>query len=478
MSVPELCIRRPVMTTLVMAGIVLFGVFAYRLLPVAELPNVDFPTIEIQARLPGANPETMAASVATPLESQLSRIAGIQSMSSISGEGITRITLEFDLDRNIDAAALDVQSAISAAMRSLPDDMPDPPSFRKINPADFAIFYIGLSSASLPVSAIDEYADTILAQQLSQVRGVSRVGIWGQQKYAVRIQLDPYTFATRGIGLDEVVTAIRNANSIQPTGSLSGDHRAVALKTTGRLSNAAQFNKLIVAYRNGAPVRLGELGHAIDSVEFNKAATWIGKQQGLTLAVYRQPGSNTVEIVDQIEKLLPAFRLQLPASINLQVMYDRARTIKEAIFDVQFTLMLAAALVVLVIFLFLRNLAATLIASIALPISVIGTFSAMYLLGFSLNNLSLMALTLSVGFVVDDAIVMLENIMRHREKGLSAMQAALVGSREIGFTILSMTISLVAVFIPVIFMGGMIGRLLHEFASPSPPPSWSRGSCR
>lgn len=464
MNISELCIRRPVMTTLVMIGLVVFGLFSYRLLSVAELPNVDFPTIEVQARLPGANPETMAAAVATPLEGQLSRISGIRAISSVSGEGITRISLEFDLDRDIDAAALDVQSALSVAMRSLPADMTEPPSFRKINPADFAIFYIGMSSASLPVTALDEYADTIIAQRLSMVPGVAQVSIWGEQKYAVRIQLDPAALATRGISVDEVTQAVRTGNSVQPTGSFSGDHRAIAVKTTGRLSNAADFNNLIVAYRNGAPVRLREVATAIDSVENNKSGTWFGDRQGLTIAIHRQPGSNTVAIVDEVMRLMPTFRQQLPASIDLKVTYDRARTIREAIFDVQFTLVLAAALVVLVIFLFLRRITATVIASVALPISVIATFSAMYLLGFSLNNLSLMALTLSVGFVVDDAIVMLENIVRHREKGLSAMQAALVGSREIGFTIVSMTLSLVAVFIPVIFMGGMIGRLLHEFA--------------
>ena len=464
MSLPELCIRRPVMTTLLMAALVLFGIVAYRSLPVAELPNVDFPTIEVTARLAGANPETMGSAVATPLESAFSRIAGVKAMTALCAEGSCRITLEFELDRNIDAAALDVQSAISTAMRQLPQDMTDPPSFRKINPADFAIFYIGLSSATLKTSAINDYAETMLAQRLSTISGVAQVQIWGQQKYAVRIQINPDALATRGIGIEEVERAIRAANSYRPTGSLTGKRQVLAVKTTGRMSDAAAFNNLIVAYRNGAPVRLREVGKAIDSVEFDKVGSWFGTRQGIMLAIYRQPGSNTVQIVDEINKVLPAFRQQLPASINLDVMYDRARTIRESIAEVEFTLLLSAALVVMVIFLFLRSFSATLIASLALPISVIGTFSVMYLLGFSLNNLSLMALTLSVGFVVDDAIVMLENIVRHKEKGLSTWDAALVGSREIGFTILSMTASLVAVFIPIIFMSGMIGRLLNEFA--------------
>jgi HAE1 family hydrophobic/amphiphilic exporter-1 len=464
MNISEICIRRPVMTTLVMLGLVLFGLVSYRSLPVSELPNVDYPTIRVQASLSGASAETMASSVATTLENQFSSIAGVLAMTSESAEGSTRITLEFELGRDIDAAALDVQSAISTAMRRLPNDMTEPPSFRKINPADFAIFYIGMSSDTLPVSTVDEFAETMLAQRLSMIDGVAQIQIWGQQKYAVRIQVDPDALATRNIAIAEVEKAIRGGNSNQPTGSLNGPDRVISLKTTGKMSDAAAYDNLIVAYRNGAPVRIKEIGAAIDSVESTRLATHFGDKQGIMLAVYRQPGSNTVEIVDKINKMLPTFREQLPESINLEVMYDRAHSIKESIIDVEFTLILAAALVVMVIFLFLRNLAATLIASVALPISVIGTFSVMYMMGFSLNNLSLMALTLSVGFVVDDAIVMLENIMRHKEKGLSAMDAALKGSREIGFTILSMTISLVAVFIPVMFMGGMIGRLLHEFA--------------
>jgi HAE1 family hydrophobic/amphiphilic exporter-1 len=464
MQLPELCIRRPVMTTLVMAGLVIFGLIAYRFLPVSELPNVDFPTIEVTASLPGANPETMASSVATPLESQFSRIAGVDSMTSISGHGTTRITLQFVLDRDIDAAALDVQSAISTALRSLPPDMPSPPSFRKINPADFSIYFMALSSPTLPLWVVNEYADTMLGQRLSTVPGVAQVSIFGSQKYAVRVQVDPDALAYRGIALEDVARAVRSSNPNLPTGSFSGPYRAFTIQTTGRLSKAADYGSEIVTYRNGAPVRLSEVARAIDSVENDKVASWQGQDRAIILAVYRQPGSNTIEIVDSINKLLPGFRQLLPASIKLDVLYDRAQFIRESIRDVQFTLILAASLVVMVIFLFLRNISATVIASLALPLSVIGTFGAMHLFGFSIDNLSLMALTLAVGYVVDDAIVMLENIVRHLEKGKKPLEAALIGSREIGFTILSMTISLVAVFIPVMFMGGMVGRLLHEFA--------------
>jgi HAE1 family hydrophobic/amphiphilic exporter-1 len=465
MSIPELCIRRPVMTTLVMAGLVLFGLFAYRVLPVAELPNVDFPTIEVTGRLPGANPETMAASVATPLEKQFSRIAGVRAMTSVSSEGSTRITLEFELERNIDAAALDVQSAISATMRSLPADLSEPPAFRKVNPADFPIFFLAMKSLALPISQVNEFAENVVSPRLSTIDGVAQLQIWGAQKYAVRVQINPDALVTRGIGFDEVERVLRASNSYQPTGSLSGTDQTVSTKTTGQLMDAAAFNQQIIKYVGGAPVRLQDVGRAVDSVEDNKASTWYrGDVQGLMMVIYRQPGSNTVEIVNRINAYLPQLRAQVPPSIDLDVLYDRSNSIREGIHDVQFSLVLAAGLVVLVIFLFLRSISATIIASIALPISVIGTFALMQWWGFSLNNLTLMALTLAVGFVVDDAIVMLENIVRHREKGLSAWDAAIIGSREIGFTILSMTISLVAVFIPIIFMQGMIGRLLHEFA--------------
>jgi HAE1 family hydrophobic/amphiphilic exporter-1 len=464
MNLPALCINRPVMTTLVMSAILIFGFVGYSKLPVAELPSVDFPTIEVTATLPGANPETMASAVATPLENQFSRIAGIKAMTSVSSQGSTRISLEFDLDRDIDSAALDVQSAISTAQRRLPIDMPEAPSFRKINPADFAIYYMRLSSATLPISTLSDYAETVLQQRVSTITGVAQVLFWGQQKYAVRVQIDPGKLVTRNISMEDVEKAVKAGNTNLPTGSLSGPHKETSIKTSGSLNGAAAYNDIIVTYRNAAPVRIKDIGRAVDGVEQDKVSTWFGNEQGMLMAVYRQPGSNTVDIVNEINKVLPQLRLQIPAAINLEVMYDRSQGIRASIDEVQFTLVLASCLVVLVIFLFLRNIRATIVASIALPISVIGTFAAMYALGFSLNNLSLMALTLSVGFVVDDAIVMLENIVRHREKGTPMLEAALAGSREIGFTILSMTVSLVAVFIPVIFMGGMVGRLLNEFA--------------
>ena len=464
MNLAGLCIKRPVMTTLVMAGILIFGLIAYRALPVAELPNVDFPTIEISANLSGANPETMASAVATPIENQLSQVAGIKAMTSVSTQGSTRITLEFNLDRDIDAAALDVQSSLSAVQRKLPDEMTEAPSFRKRNPADFAIYYMRLSSASLPISTLNDYAETVLQQRMSAIEGVAQIQFWGQQKFAVRVQIDPDRLVTKNISLDDVERAVKASNTNLPTGSLSGPDKEISIRTSGKIGNARDYDDIVVAYRNGAPVRISDLGRAIDNVEQDKVSTWFGNEQGMLMAIYRQPGSNTVRIVDEINRILPQIRSQLPGAITFEVMYDRSKGIRASIGEVQFTLMLAAALVVLVIFLFLRNLTATLIASIALPISIIGTFAAMHVLGFSLNNLSLMALTLAVGFVVDDAIVMLENIVRYREKGLGMVEAAITGSREIGFTIISMTISLVAVFIPIIFMGGMIGRLLSEFA--------------
>ncbi len=464
MQLPELCIRRPVMTTLLMAAFLIFGVLAYRALPVSELPSVDFPTISVSASLPGASPETMAAAVATPLESQFSTIAGLDSMSSTSAQGSTSITLQFALDRNIDAAAQDVQTAIATAQRQLPADMPTPPSFRKVNPADSPIFYIVMQSPTLPLSVVDEYAETMLAQRLSTIAGVAQVRVFGSQKFAVRIQADPDRLAARSIGLDELQKAIQESNVNQPVGTFDGPRQSVAIKTNGQLETAAAYGPLIVAYRNGAPIRLNEVATPLDGVENDKVASWYVDQRAIVLAIQRQPGANTVATVDAIKDVLPAFQAKLPASIELKVLYDRSESIRESIHDVQFTLVLAGALVILVILLFLRNLSATLIPSLALPISVIGTFAAMQVLGYSLDNLSLLALTLSVGFVVDDAIVMLENIVRHLERGEPPFQAAIVGAREIGFTIVSMTLSLIAVFIPVMFMGGIVGRLLHEFA--------------
>jgi HAE1 family hydrophobic/amphiphilic exporter-1 len=464
MQLPELCIRRPVMTTLLMAAFLIFGIIAYRALPVSELPNVDFPTISVSASLPGASPETMAAAVATPLEKQFSTIAGVDSITSSSAQGSASITIQFSLDRDIDAAAQDVQSAIAAAQRSLPPDMPTPPSFRKVNPADSPIFFVAMYSATLPTWVVDEYAESQLAQRLSTIPGVAQVQVYGSQKYAVRIQADPAQLASRNIGLDELQAAVRGANVNQPLGTLDGNRQSFALQANGQLLKAADFRPLTVVYRNGAPVRLEEVARVIDNVENTKVAAWFNDQRTVMLAVARQPGANTVATVDAIRKVLPTFQASLPASIELQVHYDRSISIRDAIHDVQFTLILAGFLVVLVILLFLRNLSATIIPSLALPISVVGTFAAMHLLDYSLDNLSLLALTLSVGFVVDDAIVMLENIVRHVEAGETPLEAAIKGSREIGFTIVSMTLSLMAVFIPVMFMGGIVGRLLHEFA--------------
>jgi HAE1 family hydrophobic/amphiphilic exporter-1 len=464
MNIAELFIKRPVMTTLVMGAILLFGIMGYRLLPVSDLPNVDFPTILVSASLPGATPETMASAVATPLEKQFSTIAGLDSMNSTSAMGATSITLQFTLGRNIDSAAQDVQSMISKAAHDLPQNMPTPPSYQKVNPADQPILYLALSSPTLPLSAVDEYAETLMAQRISMVSGVAQVQVYGSQKYAVRVQLDPEALAVRQIGIDEAAAAVANANVNLPTGTLYGTHQAFTVQANGQLTDAAAYRPVIVAYRNGSPVRVQDIGRAIDSVENDKIASWYNTTRSIVLAIQRQPGTNTVEVVDSIRKLLPNFRAQMPASVNLNVLYDRSQSIRESVRDVKFTLLLTIALVIMVIFLFLRNVSATVIPSLALPMSIVGTFAVMYLLGYSLDNLSLMALTLSVGFVVDDAIVMLENIVRHMEGGEGVLQAALSGSREIGFTILSMTLSLAAVFLPVLFMGGILGRLLHEFA--------------
>ena len=464
MNIAALFIRRPVTTTLVMLAILLFGVMSYRILPVSDLPNVDFPTIQVSASLPGASPETMASSVATPLERQFATIAGIDSISSSNTLGSTRITLQFALERSIDAAAQDVQSAIAKVQRQLPSDMPSPPSFQKVNPADSPIFYLTLASSTLPMSRVNEYADTIIAPRISMISGVAQVSVYGAKKYAVRVHLDPKALASRDLGLDEVAEAIDRANVNLPTGTLYGQHTAMNVQASGKLMDAQDFRPLIVTWRNGAPVRLGDLGPVLDSVENDKIASWRGDSRAIVLAVQRQPGTNTVEVVNKIRKLLPAFTEQIPASVALSVLYDRSVSIRESVEDVKFTLLLTMGLVIGVIFIFLRNVRATVIPSLALPMSVIGTFAVMYLCGFSLDNLSLMALTLAVGFVVDDAIVMLENIVRHLEMGKSVLQAAYDGSREVAFTILSMTISLAAVFIPVLFMGGIVGRLFREFA--------------
>lgn len=456
------------MTSLVMLAVMIFGLFAYRILPVNDLPNIDFPTIQVTSNLPGASPETMASAVATPLERQFSAISGLDSMTSTNGQGISIITLKFALERDIDAAAQDVQSAISKAARQLPQDMPSPPSYQKVNPADQPVLYLALSSPTLPLSSVNEYADTIIAPRISMISGVAQVQVFGSQKYAVRVQLDPHLLSAKKIGIDEVSAALAKANVNLPTGGLQGEQKAFTIQATGQLYNAEAFRPVIVAYRNNAPVRLQDIATVTDSVENDKVAAWYNTKgrstRAIVMAIQRQPGTNTIEVVDSIRRQLPAFRAQIPGSVDLNILFDRTDTIRESVADVKFTLVLTIGLVILVIFLFLRNISATAIPSLALPLSIIGTFAAMYGFGFSVNNITLMALTLSVGFVVDDAIVMLENIVRHMELGNEPMDASFRGSKEIGFTILSMTISLVAVFIPVLFMAGMMGRMLHEFA--------------
>jgi len=460
----DLFIRRPVLTSLLMAALLLAGVMGFRSLPVSDLPNIDFPTIQVSAQLPGASPETMASAVATPLERQFTTIAGIDSMTSSSALGLAQITIQFTLDRSIDAAAQDVQAAITKALPLLPPNMPVPPTYQKVNPADQPVIYLSLSSPTLPLYTVNEYADTYLAQRISTINGVAQVQIFGQQKYAVRVQVDPRALAARGIGIDEVEQAVARGNVNLPTGTLYGARQAYTVQATGQLMDAAAYRPLIIAYRNGSPVRLEEVGRVIDSVQTDKVASWYNGDRAVILAVQRQPGTNTIEVVDAIKAVLPQFRLQMPAALTLSILYDRSVAIRDSVHDVQFTLGLAIALVILVIFLFLRNVSATIIPSVAVPMSLIATFAVMYVLGYSIDILSLMALTLSVGFVVDDAVVMLENIVRHIESGMGRMEAAFLGAREIGFTIVSMTLSLAAVFIPVLFMGGVVGRLLHEFA--------------
>jgi HAE1 family hydrophobic/amphiphilic exporter-1 len=460
----NLFIRRPVMTTLIMMAIMVAGILGYRLLPVSDLPVVDFPTISVSASLPGASPETMASAVATPLEKQFSTIAGIDNMTSTSRLGSTNITIQFSLDRSIDAAAQDVQAAISAVSRQLPRDMPTPPSYQKVNPADQPILFLALKSPTLPLYQLNEYAETLMAQRISMISGVAQVQIYGAQRYAVRIQLDPRALASRGIGIDQVMGAVAANNVNMPTGILWGREKAFTVKATGQLNTADKYRPIVVAYRNGAPVRLKDLGNIYDSVQNNKVAAWFGDSRCLLLAIQRQPGTNTVQVSNAVKELLPRFKNQLPASAELQILFDKAVPIQESVNDVKYTLVLTLFLVILVIFLFLRNVSATLIPSLALPLSVVGTFAAMALLHFNIDNLSLMALTLAVGFVVDDAIVMLENIYRHIEMGKTPFKAAMDGSKEVGFTIVSMTLSLTAVFIPILFLGGIMGRLFREFA--------------
>jgi len=461
-------IRRPVMTSLLMAAILLFGIIGYRALPVSDLPNVDFPTILVSANLPGASPETMAATVATPLERQFSTIEGIDSMTSVSSLGSTQITIQFSLERELDAAAQDVQTAIARASRLLPQDMPEPPTYRKVNPADQPILYYAVTSATLQPWELTEYADTIMAQRISMVSGVAQVQIFGAKKYAVRIQLDPNALSSKGIGINEVEAAVNASNVNMPTGSLYGPDKSYTLLATGQLYNAEAYKDIIVAYRDGSPVRLRELANVIDSVEDDKNAAWFvtrnSNERAVILAIQRQPGTNTVAVADAVKAVIPTLKDYLPPSVNLNIHYDRSQSIRESMDEVNFTMVLTLCLVVMVIFLFLRNVSATIIPSLALPLSIVGTFIVMYLCGFSLNNISMMALILAIGFVVDDAIVMLENIVRHMEMGKKPLQAALDGSKEISFTLVSMTLSLAAVFIPVLLMGGVVGRLFKEFA--------------
>jgi HAE1 family hydrophobic/amphiphilic exporter-1 len=464
MNISELCIRRPVLTTLVTASLIVFGAFSYRLLPVAALPAVDFPTIQISAQFPGASPETMAASVASPIERQLSTISGISSMTSSSALGVAQITIQFDLGRNIDGAALDVQTALATAARLLPIEMTTPPSFRKVNPGDFPVLYVSMRSDTMPLSTVDDYAETVVAPQLSQLPGVAQVSVYGAQKFAVRVQVDPVQAAARNISLDDIRNVVAKTNSSTPVGTLTGPKQSVTLTATSAIEHAADYRDVVVAYRNGAPIKLNEVARVIDSVENDKVATWFNDARSIVLAVQRQPDANTVAVVDMVREKLPQMRAQVPPSIEMAPLFDRSISIRAAVHDVQITLMIAIALVIMVIFLFLRKVSATIIPALAVPVSLIGTCAAMYAFGFSINNMTLLALTLSVGFVVDDAIVMLENIVRHIEGGMRPFEAALKGSREIGFTIVSITFSLIAVFIPVLLMGGMVGRVFREFA--------------
>src|SRR6187549_2023024 len=464
MNFAETFIKRPVATTLLVLTILIFGIMGYFRLPVADLPTVDYPVIQVNANLPGANPDTMASSVATPLEKQFATISGITSITSRSGQGNTSISLTFDLDRDIDAAAQDVQTAIARSSRGLPPGMPAPPSYNKSNPTDMPVLFLTLTSDTLPMAQVDRYAESVLAQRLSMITGVAQVNVFGAQKFAVRVDIDPTQLAARQIGIDQITQAINGSNVNRPTGTLFGPNRNFVVQSSGQLMTADQFRPIVVAYRNGNPVRLEEVARVYDGVENPRNASWYNGKPALYLGIQRLPGTNTVEVVDRVKAMLPELQAQLPGSIQMAIRSDRSVSIRESVHDVKFTLVLTVFLVILVIFLFLRNLSATIIPSLALPFSIIGTFAVMWLLDYSLDNLSLMALTLSVGFVVDDAIVMLENIVRHMEMGKPRMQAALDGSKEIAFTIISMTVSLAAVFIPILFMGGIVGRLMHEFA--------------
>jgi HAE1 family hydrophobic/amphiphilic exporter-1 len=452
------------MTTLVTASLIVFGFFAYRLLAVAALPAVEYPTIEITATLTGAAPETMAASVAGPIERQLSTIAGITSMTSLSSLGRSSIIIQFDLNRNIDGAALDVQTALTVAQRRLPIEMTQPPSFRKVNPGDSPILFISLMSSTLPIQTVDDYAEITLAQQISQLPGIAQVGVYGAQKFAIRVFIDPVAAASRGLSMEDIRTVVAKANSNTSSGNINGIRQNTALHATAAMMKAAEYRDVVAAYRNGIPIKLSEVARVVDSVEQPKVGSFFNNEKTVTLAIQRQTDANTVKVVDSVLERMPSYRAQVPAAVKMEVMLDRSQSIRESVKDVQTTLTIAVALVVLVIFLFLRSLSATIIPALAVPVSLVATCGAMYMLGYSINNMTMLALTLSVGFVVDDAIVMLENIVRHIEGGMRPFEAALKGSREIGFTIVSITLALIAVFIPVLLMGGMVGRVFREFA--------------
>ncbi|HZU88583.1 MAG TPA: efflux RND transporter permease subunit, partial [Stellaceae bacterium] len=463
MNISEPFIRRPIATSLLMLGVLVFGIAAYNLLPVASLPNIDFPTITVSVNYPGASPATMASAVATPLETQFTSIPSLAQMTSLSGTGTTVITLQFDLARNIDAAAQDVQTAINAASGVLPKDLPTPPTYRKTNPTDRPVLIYAVHSDTLPVYRIDDYANTILAERVSMVPGVGQVFIFGQKPYAARVQINPAALAAKGIGLEDVRAALAAATVNQPKGAIEGAHRTVTLDTNDQLLDAAQYRNVIIAYKNGAPVRIKDVGDAINSIQNIYVGGWYDNQPAEGLAILKAPGANTIELVDQIKRLMPQLEESLPPSVHVDLMSDRSLMIRAGVLDVEFTMLLTIALVVLVIFLFLRTIWATVIPALAVPLSLLATFAVMYVAGYSLDNISLMGLTISVGFIVDDAIVMIENIVRYIEQGERPFAAALKGAGQIGFTIVSITFSLIAVFIPLFFMGGIIGRLFREF---------------
>src|SRR5271167_4727509 len=464
MSISEPFIRRPIATSLLMLGVLVFGIGAYGLLPVAPLPNVDFPTITVTAAYPGASPQTMASAIATPLEQQFTQIPALDQMTSLSGIGTTSITLQFDLSRNIDGAAVDVVTAINAASGLLPKDLPSPPTYRKVNPADFPIMIYAVHSDAVPDYRLDDYANTVLGERLSTVPGVGQVSIFGQKLYAARVQVNPTALAAHGIGLEDVRNALVNATINEPKGTIEGEHQVVAIETNDQLFDAKAYGNIIIAYRNGAAVRIKDVGDAFDSVQNARVGAFFNNKAAEGIAIQKAPGANTVALVDTIKALMPKLQASIPPAVHVDLMLDRTLVTRAAVRDVQLTMLLTIALVVIVIFVFLRTLWATVIPSLAVPLSLLATFSVMYVAGFSLDNISLMALTISVGFVVDDAIVMIENIVRYIENGDRPLEAALKGAGQIGFTIISITFSLIAVFIPLFAMGGVIGRLFREFA--------------